>query len=414
MNSVLLGLRPQAASGNVCSSKNDPAAGPIIPAGLETWAAPWYNQAMLRSPSRLLLALAVACLATAAVLLRDDPRQLWLLRNTLLLAAGSCAISLPLGTALAFLLWRTDVPGRRLAVSLRRRPVAHAPVSASGSLGRGLGAVGLVLPGLRAVLGAAGCRAGTAAIWVHSLAAVPWVVLLVGAAAAGRRTGTGGGCAVGRFHVASLRPRQLAASAGRRGGRRRLGSAGDCHGDDGDGSVPRADVCRRAVHRLCLGRQPRRRMADGRAGDSGRIGTGPGRHRRSSAGGSDLANAAASCPELSVEESTRASRRCRAVVLPADRRNPAGQSRGQSGPGRAASRRCPRAAVVRGAVHPRRRVQPFEFSAGTVLDSFDRSLGGHVRRDRAAPGLAWWRGAAVGGRHRRWSSRPSAWPFPAR
>ena len=72
---------------------------------------------MLRIRSRSLLVLAAACLATAALLLRDDPRQLLLLRNTLLLAAGSCAISLPLGTALAFLLWRTDLPGRRLALA---------------------------------------------------------------------------------------------------------------------------------------------------------------------------------------------------------------------------------------------------------------------------------------------------------
>lgn len=137
---------------------------------------------MLRIRSRSLLALAAACLATAAVLLREDPRQLLLLRNTLLLAAGSCAISLPLGTALAFLLWRTDLPGRRLALAALAGLLLTPLYLQAAAWDAGWGQLGWyslacgppAAPWLSGWLGA---------IWVHSLASVPWVVMLVGAAA---------------------------------------------------------------------------------------------------------------------------------------------------------------------------------------------------------------------------------------
>jgi ABC-type Fe3+ transport system permease subunit len=57
---------------------------------------------MLQGRSWSWLVLAAICLAAGIGLLRQDPRQLLLLNNTLWLAAGACAISLPLGTALAF------------------------------------------------------------------------------------------------------------------------------------------------------------------------------------------------------------------------------------------------------------------------------------------------------------------------
>jgi len=43
-----------------------------------------------------------------------DARTWSLALNTLLLAGATCAISLPLGSALAWLLVRTDLPGRRI------------------------------------------------------------------------------------------------------------------------------------------------------------------------------------------------------------------------------------------------------------------------------------------------------------
>src|SRR5260370_15592951 len=44
----------------------------------------------------------------------EGPRLLTLLGNTLLLLAGTLALALPAGTALAFLIYRTDLPGRGL------------------------------------------------------------------------------------------------------------------------------------------------------------------------------------------------------------------------------------------------------------------------------------------------------------
>ncbi len=47
-----------------------------------------------------------------------DARTWTLVRNTLLLVGATCAISLPLGSVLAWLLARTDLPGRRLGMGL--------------------------------------------------------------------------------------------------------------------------------------------------------------------------------------------------------------------------------------------------------------------------------------------------------
>lgn len=137
---------------------------------------------MWRIRPRLLLALAVACLAAAAVLLRDDARQLLLLRNTLLLAAGSCAISLPLGTALAFLLWRTDVPGRRLALAVAGGLLIMPLYLQAAAWDAGWGQLGWYSLS-RGPSAAPWLSGWCGAIWVHSLAAVPGVVLLAGAAA---------------------------------------------------------------------------------------------------------------------------------------------------------------------------------------------------------------------------------------
>lgn len=129
------------------------------------------------------LVLAAVCLAAAIGLLRQDPRQILLLRNTLLLAAGSCAISLPLGTACALLFRRTDVFGRRLALALTAGMLmvplylqAAAWDAGFGQLGWCSSVRGPALPPL--------LSGGTAAAWVHGMAAIPWVVLLVSAALA--------------------------------------------------------------------------------------------------------------------------------------------------------------------------------------------------------------------------------------
>ncbi len=137
---------------------------------------------MFRTRSWLLPALAAACLVAAAVLLRDDSRQLLLLRNTLWLAAGSCAISLPLGTGLAFLLLRTDVPGRPLALALTGGLLLMPLYLQAAAWDAGWGQLGWYSL-VRGPTAAPWLSGWQGAIWVHAMASVPWVVLFVGAAA---------------------------------------------------------------------------------------------------------------------------------------------------------------------------------------------------------------------------------------
>lgn len=99
-----------------------------------------------------------------------------LLENTLRLALGSVAISVPLGTALAWLVCRTDMPGRRavfvtwlllLFVPLYLQGVAwEATFSGEASIGR-------FLPGPGQ--SAAGRLAAVMAI--HAAAMIPWTLL---------------------------------------------------------------------------------------------------------------------------------------------------------------------------------------------------------------------------------------------
>jgi iron(III) transport system permease protein len=101
-----------------------------------------------------------------------------LTENTLLLVGGTLAIAVPLGIFLAALLERSDLPFRRqfrfLMILMLLVPL---PLYASA---------------WQATLGAGGWLAATSgewrpwaqgmvpAIWVHALAALPWIVLLVG------------------------------------------------------------------------------------------------------------------------------------------------------------------------------------------------------------------------------------------
>ena len=102
-----------------------------------------------------------------------------LLQNTLLLAAATCAVSVPLGVCLAWLLQRTDLPGRqagkRLLTLLLFVPL-YLQVAAWQA--------GFGLQGWHTLARAETpwLDGWTGAIWIHAMAAVPWVVLIVGAA----------------------------------------------------------------------------------------------------------------------------------------------------------------------------------------------------------------------------------------
>jgi iron(III) transport system permease protein len=103
---------------------------------------------------------------------------MFLLINTLRLTLTTCAISVPLGIALAWVLARTDLPGRRMALGLLGL-MLFVPLyldAAAWQAGFGQqGWLGLAY-GLPPLLdGWAGV------VWIHAMAAVPWVVLIVGA-----------------------------------------------------------------------------------------------------------------------------------------------------------------------------------------------------------------------------------------
>jgi iron(III) transport system permease protein len=116
-----------------------------------------------------------------ATLWLAQPRvaRLWL--NTALLAAGACGVALPIGTLAALLLFKTDVPGRH-GVALLFVGMLFLPLYiVTGAWDAGFGIQGWhtlsTNPHLAREPWLAGWRA---AIWVHGIAAVPWVALIVG------------------------------------------------------------------------------------------------------------------------------------------------------------------------------------------------------------------------------------------
>jgi iron(III) transport system permease protein len=139
---------------------------------------------MPKSTSRPGLKLLLGGFAAAAIaaLWMIDPRvgQLWL--NTALLAAGACLVALPLGTLAAIAVFKTDLPGRRLAGLLVTAMLFVPMFIVTGAWNAGFGLQGwqtlATNPHLAHEPWLTGWRA---AIWIHGLAGVPWVVLLVGA-----------------------------------------------------------------------------------------------------------------------------------------------------------------------------------------------------------------------------------------
>ncbi|HEV2968942.1 MAG TPA: ABC transporter permease subunit [Pirellulales bacterium] len=110
-----------------------------------------------------------------------DARSWWLVENTLLLIAGTLAISIPLGTALAVALYRTDIYFRRAAVAVLCLLLVVPLYLQAAAWQAGFGASGWFT-----LLTASPYQAGLlegwrGAIWVHAVAAIPWVTMIVGA-----------------------------------------------------------------------------------------------------------------------------------------------------------------------------------------------------------------------------------------
>jgi iron(III) transport system permease protein len=111
-----------------------------------------------------------------------DSEQLFsLAENTFFLVAGALALAMPLGVLLAVLLFRTDLPGRRFLLT--------------GTIFALFIPLPLIVSAWQALIGSDGLfpfwfwgvnadrpwSAGLLpAIWVHALAGLPWVILIVG------------------------------------------------------------------------------------------------------------------------------------------------------------------------------------------------------------------------------------------
>ncbi len=101
--------------------------------------------------------------------------------NTILLVSATCLLAVPAGTLLAVLTFRTCVPGRRLALGLVVL-LLFVPLPVIVSSWQGLLGAGGLIP---IAAWASGVDRPWAtgwgpAIWVHSVAAVPWVTCIIG------------------------------------------------------------------------------------------------------------------------------------------------------------------------------------------------------------------------------------------
>ncbi len=119
----------------------------------------------------------LAVVVSALPVVAADARTQSLLRNTAVLVGAVCGLAIPMGTALAFFLVRTDLPGRRAAM-LVLGVLLFVPLylqAAAWEAGFGVQGGWTRLTGAPALVD--GWRG---AVWIHALAAVPWVVLIVG------------------------------------------------------------------------------------------------------------------------------------------------------------------------------------------------------------------------------------------
>src|SRR5262245_1701951 len=112
---------------------------------------------------------------------QDTHRVGQLFQNTLVLIAGVLALALPLGTALAIALFRTQLPGRRLLLACNLI-LLFVPLPMFTSAWQAFfGSDGWWHLGLWGENAGRPWATGMApAIWIHFLAGLPWVVFFVG------------------------------------------------------------------------------------------------------------------------------------------------------------------------------------------------------------------------------------------
>jgi iron(III) transport system permease protein len=129
-----------------------------------------------------LVAFSAVFLVGVATLWRVEPRvgRLWL--NTAQLAVGANLIALPLGTFVAVALFKTDVPGQRALILILIGMLFVPLYLHAGAWDAGFGLQGWYTLSTNPHLSREPLLGGwRAAIWIHAMAAVPWVAVIVGA-----------------------------------------------------------------------------------------------------------------------------------------------------------------------------------------------------------------------------------------
>ncbi len=121
--------------------------------------------------------LLIASLVTGAIGFAIASERLrGLLLSSAWLAGGALAISIPAGTLLALAITKTSLPGRRIAlrllIALLLVPLYVQAAAWQAALGHG-GWLTTWMSGVALLAG------WPAAIWIHGVAAIPWVVLFV-------------------------------------------------------------------------------------------------------------------------------------------------------------------------------------------------------------------------------------------
>jgi iron(III) transport system permease protein len=131
---------------------------------------------------RSLIVLLVAAILGMATLWHFEPRVAWLWLNTAWLIAGAALVALPIGGIAALLIYKTDVPGRRAAALVFTGMLLVPLYLIAGAWDAGFGIQGWQTLAANPHLAHRPWLDGwRAAIWVHGLGTVPWVVLIVGA-----------------------------------------------------------------------------------------------------------------------------------------------------------------------------------------------------------------------------------------
>ncbi|HEV3137819.1 MAG TPA: hypothetical protein VGZ26_07935, partial [Pirellulales bacterium] len=105
------------------------------------------------------------------------PNTTLLVLRSLGLTLETLAISVPVGTALAWLLLRTDLPCRRVALWVIGLMIFVPLYLQASAWQAGFGLEGWYS---RGTSGGAWLSGWYAALWVQTLAAIPWIVLIVG------------------------------------------------------------------------------------------------------------------------------------------------------------------------------------------------------------------------------------------